>query len=866
MNGVLAPAAVLFAIMVAHTVLETARDALFLARLGPDRLAAVYLAMAALALAAFAALRRWGGVRDPRRMLIVFVAIAAAGTGALALVIGGSPSMAFVLYVWTGLIVTLIVPSFWTLLDRSFRIGDAKRRFAAIGAGGVVGAVLGSALAGLIGRDVDARWLVAVGAGLYGIALVATLGLAPRSLDQPAPPPIQAPALARHSLRYVRMLVALGVVSMTALTIAELTFKRVIAAQVAPAHLASVLGAIYAALNAIGLAVQLALTPRLLARWGVGATLSVLPVLLVLAGTGFAASGALGAVLALELANGGLRHSVHNVGTELLYLPMPAETRDRWKPAADAIELRGGEALAALAVFAFGAAGAGPRVLGAAPAAIALAWLIGVARVRRTYVAQFRDMIHAGHIRRDVRMPALDADSIDLLVQSLSSPDEVEAVAALDLLASRGRVPALVLYHPSVRVVHRALALLEGELPRDFEHVLGHLLGHHDARVRAAALAAASRTGAHRAALVAALEDHDVDVRAVAMVQLVDDPQHAEAAADGIAALVGGTPADRHALAQAIEYAPPQRWRDVLAQLLARREPAVLHHVLVVLARAPELADLDQLLPLLADARVRGDVRDVFVAAGPRGLDRLVTALDDPATPAALRRHVPRTISRFRSPAAASALCARLAVERDGATAYKILRALGRMRADQPRLAIDEVALRAYVRRATEDATRYARMRAHLHAGAGGSSHGLALVLELLDEKRAEAIERAFRGLGVLDPDADMRSLHDALVGDDEMRRGAAREVVEASVAGELREPLLDALDGAFDAAAPAGVEDLIAELLADPSESLRCVVAHYVAARRLVALRGALERLRPGDSSEVVRHAFDQAIASLHA
>jgi len=62
-RGVLAPAGVLFAIMVAHTMLETARDALFLARLGPDDLAWVYLAMAAIALLAFVTLRRWGRLR-----------------------------------------------------------------------------------------------------------------------------------------------------------------------------------------------------------------------------------------------------------------------------------------------------------------------------------------------------------------------------------------------------------------------------------------------------------------------------------------------------------------------------------------------------------------------------------------------------------------------------------------------------------------------------------------------------------------------------------------------------------------------------------------------------------------------------------
>ena len=64
---VLAPAAVLFAIMLGHALLETARDALFLARLGPDRLAWAYLAIAGAALIAVTAVRKWAGVVDPRR-------------------------------------------------------------------------------------------------------------------------------------------------------------------------------------------------------------------------------------------------------------------------------------------------------------------------------------------------------------------------------------------------------------------------------------------------------------------------------------------------------------------------------------------------------------------------------------------------------------------------------------------------------------------------------------------------------------------------------------------------------------------------------------------------------------------------------
>ena len=117
---------VLFGIMAAHALLETARDALFLAHVGPGHLASAYLAIALTALVAVGAVRRWGGKRSPRRVLIGFLALAAGGTGGLAATITQAPAVVFVLYVWTGLVATLAVPALWTLVDRVLRIGDAK--------------------------------------------------------------------------------------------------------------------------------------------------------------------------------------------------------------------------------------------------------------------------------------------------------------------------------------------------------------------------------------------------------------------------------------------------------------------------------------------------------------------------------------------------------------------------------------------------------------------------------------------------------------------------------------------------------------------------------------------------------------------
>lgn len=858
-----APAVVLFAIMAAHAILETARDALFLARLGPEHLAWAYLAIAAVAFIAVVSFRRWGRLRDPRGLLIAFLAVAVVGTTVLATTIVFDPSITFVLYVWTGLVATLVVPAFWTLIDRNLRIAEAKRLFAAIGAGGAAGAMTGSAIAGALGGLLPAHDLVGIGAIAFTAALAAAIVLAPRAVGA-APAPVQAPA--RHP--YVHWLFGIVLISTIALTLADLTFKRVIAERLAPEDLAATFGAIYTGLNVLSLVLQLALTPMLLTRFGVGGALLVLPAILVTSSLGFIATGALLAIVVLKLGDGALRHSLHRVATEILYVPMPAAVRDAMKPIADAFGQRGGQAAAALLVLGLAATGADSTTFSLATVAISGVWLVVIVLVRGRYIRQFRDTLRAGEIHRSAAIPDLDATSHELLTAALASPDELEALAALELLAvKRGQVPVLVLYHPQRSVVLRALRLLGSEQRPELDRVLYRLFEHADPQIRAAAFAAAARVGSHRERVIEACHDLDPEVRTIARIAL--DPT-----AD-ISDLIDRETTDRAAVARALALAP-DRARPWIPALLARREVSVTREVLRLLERNPELVELDRIRSLLTDPHVRVYVRRVYVAAGDRGLRDLLDALDDPRTPVVVRRHLPRTISLFPSRVAAAALVARLPREPDGTTEFKLLRALGQMRSRDPKLPIDTTALRTYARRSVADAARYAILADRL-AVEGSRTPGSELLAELLIEKRRFAIEHVFRALHILQPNAGLRSVHDAITSDDPDRRGAARELAEHLIRSDIRAPLFAVLDelpfevrrerlGDLAPGPFPTYESFLLALLSDPSESLRCVAAHHVAERRLAALRPDLARLTTLDSPPLVAHAYEQAIARLDA
>ena len=652
-------------------------------------------------------------------------------------------------------------------------------------------------------------------------------------------------------------------------------FKRVLAERIPSDQIATVFGATYTGLNVVALVVQLALTPRLLDRLGVGSALAVLPLIVLATSLGFVVTGAAVAVFALKLADGGLRNSIHRVTTELLYLPMRNLERNRAKPLVEVIGQRGGQALAAVLVLTLATGQEATWSLAIMTSVTVSIWLGMVVLTRRAYLRRFRETLDAAGIHREVRVPVLDEQAIQLLTATLSSRDERQAMAALGLLAQRGvRIPALVLYHPSAAVVRHALSLMEGDIRDDVAMILQQLVDHEDPEIKAAALVASSRTGRNIERLTKALDDTAPELRAAAAIGLTLMRKAPRDVHVQIEALRDGTTADRVALAHAIARMPNPVFRPLLLQLMAKKEREVIRQVLRAWRAAPALVDMERLLSLLQLPRVRGEARAVFVAGGEPYLRRLIEALDDPRTPLGVRRHLPRTISRFPTEEAAAALVARLPREPDGSTEFKILRALGRMRNDQPLLAMDPAPVRAYAHRSIEDAARYAWLgeALELHHAPAPRLAGYGLLRELLSGKRAHAIERAFRAYGILHPSEGLRSIHDALIGGEGEARDAAREILEHLVTGDERATLIDLLehgdkdphDEAVILEKHPSYTEVLGALLADRSDSLRCVAAHHVGERKLVELRDDLLRLKPLTESKLVTQAFEQAIARL--
>lgn len=906
----------LLCVIAGHTVLETARDALFLGTLPAERLTLVYLMLAALGLGvpwySVAFIRRFG-----RRDAVVFTLMVAAFGSTWLHFQPITSVMVFVIYGWSGLLATVMVVQFWMLAGQLFTVAQGKRLFPLLAAGGVLGATVGGAVAAgtlrlirggdrvrgaVAGDPAGAHTLLLVAAALF---VVAALVLASASTDdrgeQAAASRLEQPPALRQGLSmlrshpYVARIAAMVILATAALLATDYLFKFVIKSAVPAAELGSFFAIYYTGMNGAALVMQLFVAMRLVQRLGVVAAAAILPLCLLAGGAGLLVlGGGLVVVLLTKGADGALRHSLQRVSAELLYLPLARQVREPAKSLIDTVLVRGAQALTAALILAAAAVGLDSvRALAGLVVVLAAAWLVAVVATKRRYLDLFRQKLSRGGADPALRFEDLDVRSVESVMDALSSPDQVQVLAAMDLIAQSGRprlIPALILYHESADVLLRALEIVTERQRSDWVPHAERLLSHEDRRVRLAALRALGR--AEVLAPLAPLTDSDqpaLRATAVFYLALADrrrEPQDHPALAEVLAAIPRhrldgpGAPSVpppgreqsarklRLALLAALRDDGDERWSEVLLHLADCADGAVLEQAAVAMASVSDPRFVPLLIRRLAQRQGRAAAREALVQFGEPALDALVEALDDPATPPAVRLHLPRTISRFGTQRAADLLTDHLAADLDGAVRYKILRGLGSLVARHD-VELDRGQVLRQVDRNLSETLRFSALAAPLARRLGDPDYLAVLderarssgrlVLGLLEDKRRQALERAFRLFQLLFRHEDVRGIYVALHSNDRRRRAAAHEFLAALAADapeRCRQLLLLVSDDleteqrlerarTYLEAPPADATEALHELMQDADSSLAALTAYHVATLDDPRLAARLEEQR---------------------
>lgn len=835
--------------MSAHALLETARDALFLASIPPSRLPLVYLGVAAASLGVAALQERGPGGRKPLTGWLVLSGLVTIGFQPL---LTGATWALYALYIWSAVVVTVALSRLFLLLGARFTASQAKRVYAVVGAGSVIGAIVGSGIASRLANVLPTSSLLLVAGGILILAAGGPLMLTSvETTDQKTKRGGSLPAHAKAVLDhpYAVRVACLLVLSTIVFTLVDYVFKSEVALRVAPDELGYFFARLYLGLNVLSLVAQLLLVRFVLRVVGTTRAIAVLPAFILMGAAGIAAGFGIGAAVAMKGADGALRHSLHRTASELLFVPMSDRLRNAAKTFIDLAGHRTAQAVASVSILAAVALGAENRFFAVAICVLGAGCVALAVELRPHYLGVFRNTLSEAAEFRPTAFPDLTLANLESLLAALNETDPARVKVALEIFAEQDRahlIPGLILYHPSPEVLAPALDLLASTGRTDFMPLVDRLLDHEYADVRAAALRAHMAVSPDEELLRERLEISCPVVRATALVGLT---KAGFATVDETAVYLqqvvdDGSDIAKEALARAIGYGPIGDFADYLIQLARTKSDAVIISVVRSMAAAPTPAFVPSLIWLLSRREVRVEVRRTLKVLGEPAFDSLVTTLEDEQAPLRVRQQVPHALLAFEPERVATVLQAHLTSVNAGRVRYKVLRALGRLTAGNPSITLDrrelEGALDAELRRAF----MFIDWRLVLEAGAkeipARQTAAFGLLCRMLADKETHAIERVFRLLGILSPDQDVHTIYRGLSMMDADVRASSRELLESFVRPRFRTPVLGLVDevpddqrlefaGARYRPSGLGYEPLLREMLAGGGEAVRGLAVYHV-------------------------------------
>ena len=246
----------------------------------------------------------------------------------------------YALYVLVAIFGVVSTSQVWILAGLVFTSREAARLFGLIGAGAIAGGITGGYITSVLATTISSEVLLFIGAGIF----MGTLPLSGRIWRESVvglthlqrrsrfsdfgDHPIKLIRNSRHLL-FLASIVGIGVV---VAKLVDYQFNALAAAATqSEDELAAFLGFWFSSFNVVSLVIQLFLTRRIVGMYGVGTSLFVLPITLVLAASLFVFLPILSLGIFIKAADITLKQSVNKSATELLVLPLPVRVKNQTK-------------------------------------------------------------------------------------------------------------------------------------------------------------------------------------------------------------------------------------------------------------------------------------------------------------------------------------------------------------------------------------------------------------------------------------------------------------------------------------------------------------------------------------------------------
>ncbi|MEQ8231869.1 MAG: Npt1/Npt2 family nucleotide transporter [Gammaproteobacteria bacterium] len=393
-------------LMIAHQVGGKAtRDAVFLSHYDVTQLPKMVIVAALLSMLAVIVMSRLLARFGPSRVVpLAFLVSAGLFVGSWSLYADHPALAALTLYTQMAVFGAVLISGFWSVVNERFDPHTAKRTIAQVAAAATLGGVLGGFLADRVAAMLDARAMIVVLGALHLACAVAVRGIGRAA----APPPGQPVTmevesgiglLFRH--RYLTLMGLLMTLVAVLAALVDYAFKAEAARMLADeAALVGLFGRFYAIAGVVTFAVQSLAGPRLLNRFGIGATLATMPVIVIACGLLNIVTLKLWTVVLLRGGQMVVQNSFFRSAFELLYTPLPPMRKRPTKSIIDVASDRLGDVIGGGIVL--GLLALVPTlpslVVIVVALVVAVVTLVVVGHLYRGYVAQLADNLRDGVI------------------------------------------------------------------------------------------------------------------------------------------------------------------------------------------------------------------------------------------------------------------------------------------------------------------------------------------------------------------------------------------------------------------------------------------------------------------------------------
>jgi AAA family ATP:ADP antiporter len=872
--------AYLFSTIAGSVASKAARDALFLDRFPVTALPYVDIAVAVLVALLAGVYIRFGSRTNVRNAQITSLLLFA-GTSVvlwwLAVTAPDERNIFVVIYIWVGAMSVLVPAQVWTLANFVLTTREAKRAFGLIGAGAILGWIVGGAatteIVDRFGTESTLLWLagtLTTSAVLVWVIwharLQHVLEQEPVVRDEVHGGLWATFAVVRRS-PYLTAIASVIWLAAFVTTVAGWQFKA-IAKENIPAtdELAMFFGTFNVWAGIAALVLQVLFTGRILRAAGIGVTLFVVPLAMAFSSVGLLVTGSLLAVIALKASDQVLRYSLDKASVELLYLPVPAAMTFRVKSFIDTVVYRIGDALGGLTILLFAA------VLGFTPvqmtwiALMALGgwfWAAFVARLQ--YVENLRESIHQHRVDAErAATPVIDRVAADLLIAQVETGTPEQVLYALRLLdASHDRrVDSLargLIDHADPAVRAHAVHLLARRGDPALNEQIERLLYDPHLEVRTEALLYLTQH-AHidpleRIEQIGEFPDFSLRAAMAAFLARPGRAQNVDAARAIVAAMVSEQGEDgRRTRLEAAQLlsAVPDLFDKELRRLLDDPDPEVVGAAIRAVGKLRKRSLIPRVIKRLAQPELTDVAVAVFAGMGDAVAGTLRDHLVDPDTPVDVRREIPAVLQAIGTPAAQFVLLESV-LDSDTIVRHRIITALNKLGQIYPERRID--------RRLIETVLG-AEIMGHYRSYQVLSTLGTSLtaadpVVQRIKERMQQEAERVFRLLNILYPGHDMHSAYVGLLADDPVVQDNAIEFLEAVLSPQLRELIVPLFDRGVSAAQRAHLanrllgaslgerDEAVSVLMLSQDSWLQSCAAYAIGEFRLTQFEPELEKWR---------------------